>query len=86
MNEDFDLVHVVEARHLGGHRVWLRFDDGLEGEIDLAGVLRGPVFEPLRDPAYFAGFTVDLTLTWPNGADLAPETLYRRVLEARRSA
>jgi hypothetical protein len=37
------------AHSLGGHRVWLRFDDGLEGEIDLAGELRGEVFEPLRD-------------------------------------
>jgi len=73
----------VEARHLAGHRVWLRFDDGLEGEVDLASALRGPVFEPLRDPESFARFEVDMTLTWPNGADLAPESLHRRVLEAR---
>ena len=85
-----DLVHVAAAKYLGGHRVWLRFDDGLEGEIDLgpdlAGRLRGPVFERLRDPAYFAGFTIDTTLTWPNGADLAPESLYARVLKARRAS
>ena len=30
------LVHVTEARHRGGHRVWLRFNDGVEGEIDLS--------------------------------------------------
>lgn len=79
-------VRVVEARYLSGYRVWLRFDDGLEGEIDLESVLWGPVFEPLKDPAYFASFTIDWTLTWPNGADLAPESLYQRVLGARRSA
>lgn len=79
-------VRVLDARYLEGYRVWLRFDDGLEGEIDLAGVLRGPVFEPLEDPAYFANFTVDWTLTWPNGADIAPESLYTRVLKAKRSA
>lgn len=79
-------VRVLDARYLEGHRVWLRFDDGLEGEIDLAGVLRGPVFEPLKDPAYFSNFTVDWTLTWPNGADIAPESLYTRVLKAKRSA
>ncbi len=67
-----------------GYRVWLRFDDGLEGEADLENALRGPIFEPLRDPARFAEFTVDLTLTWPNGADLAPESLHERVLRAGR--
>ena len=76
------LVHVTEAKHRGGHRVWLRFNDGLEGEIDLSGSLRGPVFQPLADVEYFAHFQVDDTLTWPNGADYAPEFLYDRVLEA----
>ena len=73
------MLRVVAARPLGGHRVWLRFDDGAEGEIDLAGELDGPVFEPLRDPAYFARFTVDDTLVWPNGADFAPELLRERL-------
>jgi hypothetical protein len=81
-----ELARVVEARYLGGHRVWLRFEDGLEGEVDLANALRGPIFEPLKDPDYFSGFLLDRTLTWPNGADFAPESLYRRVLRGRRSA
>src|SRR5688572_18560243 len=70
-------VHVIEARHLGGFRVWLRFDDGLEGELDLEKELYGEVFEPLKDPEFFAGFVVDDTLTWPNGADFAPEYLHQ---------
>ena len=78
------LVHVVEAEYRGGHRVWLRFNDGLEGEVDLVQELSGGVFEPLRDEAYFASFVVDETLTWPNGADFAPEFLYDLVLNAAR--
>ena len=78
------LVQVLQAESRGAHRVWLRFDDGLCGEIDLANELDGEVFEPLRDPATFARFTVDETLTWPNGADFAPEFLHERV--ARGSA
>lgn len=81
-----ELAEVIDARHLGGHRVWVKFDDGLEGEVDLSDLLKWPVFEPLKDPAYFANFTVDWTLTWPNGADIAPESLYTRVLKAKRSA
>ena len=73
---------VTEARYLGGYRVWLRFEDGLDGEVDLAGELDGEVFEPLRDPSVFAAFEVDETLTWPNGADFAPEFLHARVAAA----
>lgn len=78
------LVHVVEARHRSGHRMWIRFNDGLEGEIDLSSELKGPIFQPLEDPEYFAKFVVDDTLTWPNGADFAPEFLHDRVSNARR--
>ena len=75
--------HVIAARHLGAHRVWLRFDDGVEGPVDLADELWGEVFELLRDPTYFARFTVDQTLVWPNGADFAPEFLHERVRVVR---
>ena len=74
------IPHIIEARALGDHRVWVCFDDGTEGELDLAGELDGPIFAPLRDPAYFARFTVDDTLVWPNGADFAPEFLRERLL------
>ncbi|MBI2857014.1 MAG: DUF2442 domain-containing protein [Chloroflexi bacterium] len=57
----------------------LSFSDGKRLEVDLGGELEGEVFEPLRDPAYFARVTVDQelgTVVWPNGADFAPEFLY----------
>jgi hypothetical protein len=58
-------------------RLW--FNDGVDGVTDLSDLLTGPVFEPLRDPAYFKRFFIEGgTLTWPNGADMAPETLYER--------
>jgi hypothetical protein len=80
------IPHVTSAEHRGGHRVHLRFDDGVEGEIDLAGELEGEIFAPLRDPAYFARFSVDDTLVWPNGADFAPEFLHALVERDSRHA
>ena len=77
------IPRVISARYLGGHRVWLRFDDGTEGALDLAAELWGEVFEPLRDPGYFARFRVDHTLVWPNGADFAPEFLHEQVKKGR---
>ena len=78
MTSHRSFVHVVEAKHLGGHRVWLRFDDGVAGEVDLTAELAGEVFAPLRDVATFARFRIDAgrTLSWPNGADFAPEFLH----------
>ncbi|HVT03984.1 MAG TPA: DUF2442 domain-containing protein [Thermoanaerobaculia bacterium] len=77
-----ELVDVVAVRHVRDHIVWVKFEDGAEGEVDLAGSLRGPVFEPLRNVEYFKQVRVDPelgTIAWPNGADIAPETLYARV-------
>ncbi len=75
------MFDVVEARYVGGHTVWLRFEDGTEGEVDLSRELKGPVFAPLRDIEYFKQFSVNPdigTIVWPNGADFAPEFLYEK--------
>jgi hypothetical protein len=76
------LIDVVEAKYIRGYTVWVRFEDGTEGEVDLSSELYGAVFEPLKDIDYFRRFEVpaDLgTITWPNGADFAPEFLYEKV-------
>ena len=70
---------VVEVKPLEGYKLWLRFQDGVSGIVDLSGELWGPMFEPLKDTAFFAQAAIHPeleTVTWPNGADLAPEFLY----------
>ena len=74
---------IVEVRPVGGHRLYLRFDDGLEGELDFATFLDfHGVFAELRDPARFATVRVVPdwgTIAWPNGADLDPDVLHERL-------
>jgi hypothetical protein len=71
---------LTEAEPRGGFAVHVRFDDGTIADVDLSYLLDyGGVFEPLRDPAYFARLCADTeagTIVWPNKADVAPETLY----------
>ncbi len=68
---------VVKAEYRGAHRIHVWFDDGREKTLDFAQWLKGPVFEPLKDQAYFSRFFLDGgPIGWPNGADIAPETLY----------
>jgi hypothetical protein len=72
------LPRLAAARYVHGHTLWLRFADGLEGEVDLSGELEGEIFEPLRKTEYFklVVFNPELrTVVWPNGADFAPEFL-----------
>ena len=73
------IPRLADIRHVSGYRLWLRFEDGKEGVVDLETELWGEVFEPLTREDMFK--TVELnrelnTICWPNGADFAPEFLY----------
>ncbi len=82
------LVDVTGAEVVGDHRLRLTFEDGLVGDVDFAGRNWRGVSEPLADPAFFAQVHVDPemgTIAWPNGFDMAPETLYERASQHRVS-
>ncbi|HXK58260.1 MAG TPA: DUF2442 domain-containing protein [Acidobacteriota bacterium] len=71
------LPSVIRAEYRGCYRLHLTFTDNSEGTVDFARWLHGPIFEPLKDQAYFRKFFLDGgTVSWPNGADIASETLY----------
>ena len=76
------MAKIIDAKHINGFIIHILFSDGIEGDIDLEGELTGEVFRPLSDPSYFKQFTLHPelhTISWPNGADFAPEFLYDRV-------
>ena len=78
------LPSVVRAEHRGGFRIHLTFNDGSEGTVDFRRWLSGQVFEPLKETEYFRRFFLDGgTVVWPNGADVAPETLHEAVQATR---
>ncbi len=75
------LVAPVAVEVIGAHKLRVTFKDGLVGDIDFTGRHWRGVSEPLADPAFFAQARVDpeiRTVVWPNGFDMAPETLYER--------
>jgi len=76
------IPRVVEAKHIRDYVVHVKFADGIEGDIDLQNELDGEVFRPLKDADYFKHLEVHPelhTITWPNGADFAPEFLYEKI-------
>ena len=80
---------LVDAKYVKPFIIWVRFDDGVEGEIDLRPELYGPVFEPLLDPAQFRKFSIHPefhTLVWESGADIAPEFLREKAQQSGTAA
>ena len=77
-----DIIHV---HALPLYRLYLRFEDGIEGPIDLTQIIPFVgIFAPLQDPTYFATVQVNPelgTIFWDNGADLAPDVLYAIVTQ-----
>jgi hypothetical protein len=75
------MKYVTEVEPLGGHRLRLRFDDGVEGVLDFDEFLTfDGVFEPHCDPVFFAKVFIDgSTIAWPNDTDLDPVVLYGRI-------
>lgn len=73
----------IEARR--GFKLWVRFEDGTEGEADLSDVAGRGVFERwARDPREFLQVSIDPVSgapTWPGGLDVAPDGLYRELAE-----
>lgn len=76
------LVDVTHVDVLEPYRLRLKFDNGGEGEVDIAAMVPfDGMFAPLRDPLVFAAVRVDPelgTIVWPNGADLDPNVLHER--------
>ncbi|MBN1886897.1 MAG: DUF2442 domain-containing protein [Thermoflexales bacterium] len=77
------LQDIVSVRPLSSYRLYLVFEDGAEGEVDVSQLVSFTgVFAPLQDPAYFALVRVEPelgTICWPNQADLDPDVLYAAI-------
>ena len=76
------MIKIAKVEWCGGYRLRVSFSDGTAGEHDFASLRgeRGPMVEPLHDPAFFGKvFVEDGALVWPNGFDAAPGWLYREM-------
>jgi hypothetical protein len=76
------LYRIVAAKALPGYRLWVRFADGIEGEVNVSDLAGKGVFDRWNDPAEFAKVYVDEemgTVAWPGNLDLAPDALYREI-------
>lgn len=77
------LKDIVSIQPLEGYQLHLRFEDGIEGAVDLSELIEFTgVFAPLKELSYFHRVQLHPelgTIFWENGADLDPDVLYARV-------
>ncbi len=72
-------LHVTDAKHIKDYTIWVKFNDGTSGNVDLSSELDVGVFKPLQDIDYFKYFKIrGHTLSWDKGADFAPEYLHEK--------
>jgi hypothetical protein len=79
------MLEVTKAQYQEEYKIWVEFNDGNSGVVDISDALWGTMFEPLKNLDRFKRFAISTTthtLTWDNGADLAPEYLYDKLVNA----
>lgn len=63
----------------------IHFKDNQKGDINFQPYLWGEVFKQLKDVNFFRKAYIDETsgtITWPNGVDIAPETIYKKIISS----
>jgi hypothetical protein len=83
-----DMHRIVAVKALAQYRVWIRFSDGVEGKVNLSDLVGKGVFAFWNDSEQFGRVFIDPqnhTLTWPDGIDLCPDTLYQDVTTTKVS-
>ena len=82
-------LHIKKVKYIKEYKVDVLFNNGKRGVADLTEALKGPVFEALKDESKFSMLKVDEeleTISWDNGADLAPEYVYFQAFKNEKAS
>lgn len=74
-------VRPVEVEAREGHRIWLRYEDGVEGEVDLSDLAGRGVFAAFLDRGFFEAVSIGESgeIRWSEEIDLDPYEPYMRL-------
>lgn len=75
------MARPIEVRALKGYRLWLRYSDGVEGEVDLSHLVGRGVFKAWEEESFFRAVHINKAgaISWGEEIDLCPDALYLKV-------
>lgn len=74
-------IKLLELEARPTYRLWLRFDDGIEGEVDLSHLVTGPAFQAWKDESFFRTAAIGShgEIEWGEAIELCADALYLRI-------
>jgi len=79
---EFKREKIIACQPKPNYRVWMRFDDGLEGEVDLTDLVGKGIFQAWNSVEFFNKVRIDPktdTLSWGEDIDLDPYVLKEKI-------
>jgi len=75
------MLHPVAVKALPKNRIFIRYSDGVEGEIDLSEFANGKLFAAWKDPAFFQKVHVGphRQIRWSDEIELCADALYMKL-------
>lgn len=72
---------ILETRPLDDYKIWLKFDDGTSGEVDLSHLAGKGVFSLWNNYENFKKIAVEngRSLTWSGDIDIDADSLYLKL-------
>ena len=80
------MLKIIDVRPLPGFKIWVKFQDGVEGNVDLSDLVGKGVFSKWKEAGFFESVFIDKeshTVAWPGGIDLSPESLHAEITGKR---
>jgi hypothetical protein len=72
----------IETRAQNLYKIWVKYEDNTEGEVDLSHLKNKPIFEPWRDLTFFKSVYIDKktnAISWDENIQLCPNNIYLKI-------
>ena len=79
------MERLTKAVPRANYRLWLKYSDGVEGEVDLSRLVGTGVFAAWQEPGVFEAVRINEfgAPEWPRDIDLCPDSLYLEITGRR---
>ena len=72
------MLNPVKVKALPGYRIWIAYEDGVSGEVDLSDIAGKGVFRAWEEPGFFEKVHISprRAIAWNDNLDICADALY----------